>query len=361
MFSSSILLAAALVVAAPPQTGASTPTPVPKLGADGKPPLRYEQIIETTSKSGLKGRLQRTLMKQVNRVAVVALGPLPSGERRAQIIYESVRVTGNGVPPALKQVYSRFAGASLTATLNARGEITKLDGYETLVKRLSGGNALQAQRIRQTFREDALKQMFAGWFSRMPPGEIEKGAQWKNKGIFAAGPVGEIAGELTTTYQGRKQLAGRECGHFKLEAESIYVLPSGGGILGYEIVKGELKITGPRGEQFFDVRAGHLIRSNHSIRARGRVTVKVGGRQATLSVDNTDTVRVRLLSSLGSETKVTKKPAATKKRPVLRKWTSNSGKFSVNARLVEAKDGNVQLKRPDGKIITVPVAKLRSW
>ena len=45
--------------------------------------------------------------------------------------------------------------------------------------------------------------------------------------------------------------------------------------------------------------------------------------------------------------------------PVLaRKWTDISGEFSVEAELVEAKDGNVQLKRSDGKIISVPVSKL---
>ncbi|MEE2935889.1 MAG: SHD1 domain-containing protein, partial [Planctomycetota bacterium] len=41
-----------------------------------------------------------------------------------------------------------------------------------------------------------------------------------------------------------------------------------------------------------------------------------------------------------------------------RKWTSSDGKFSIEAELVEAKDGNVRLKRQDGKVITVPVSQL---
>ena len=41
-----------------------------------------------------------------------------------------------------------------------------------------------------------------------------------------------------------------------------------------------------------------------------------------------------------------------------RKWTSNSGKFTVEAELVDALGGNARLKRQDGKIITVPIAKL---
>ena len=41
-----------------------------------------------------------------------------------------------------------------------------------------------------------------------------------------------------------------------------------------------------------------------------------------------------------------------------RKWTSSNGKFSVEADLVEVKGGSVELKKRDGKIITVPLAKL---
>ena len=41
-----------------------------------------------------------------------------------------------------------------------------------------------------------------------------------------------------------------------------------------------------------------------------------------------------------------------------RKWTNDTGKFSVEAELVEAKDGSVTLKKQNGKVITVPLSKL---
>ena len=44
--------------------------------------------------------------------------------------------------------------------------------------------------------------------------------------------------------------------------------------------------------------------------------------------------------------------------PVIRKWSSDNERFSVEAELVDAKDGNVRLKRQDGTIVTVPVSKL---
>ena len=41
-----------------------------------------------------------------------------------------------------------------------------------------------------------------------------------------------------------------------------------------------------------------------------------------------------------------------------RKWTDNKGKFSVEAELLEVKDDNVVLKRTNGSVITVPLARL---
>ncbi len=41
-----------------------------------------------------------------------------------------------------------------------------------------------------------------------------------------------------------------------------------------------------------------------------------------------------------------------------RKWTNRTGKFSVEAELVEVKDGNVRLKQESGKIITVAISEL---
>jgi hypothetical protein len=41
-----------------------------------------------------------------------------------------------------------------------------------------------------------------------------------------------------------------------------------------------------------------------------------------------------------------------------RKWTDSSGKFSVEAELVEVKGDKVVLKKTDGKTVTLPVARL---
>ncbi|MDB4370469.1 SHD1 domain-containing protein [Mariniblastus sp.] len=42
----------------------------------------------------------------------------------------------------------------------------------------------------------------------------------------------------------------------------------------------------------------------------------------------------------------------------LRKWTDATGSFSINAKLVSDEDGNIQLEKEDGRVITLPLAKL---
>ena len=47
-------------------------------------------------------------------------------------------------------------------------------------------------------------------------------------------------------------------------------------------------------------------------------------------------------------------------RAVLREWNDNTGQFSVQAEFVDAKDGQVILKKADGKTIEVPLDRLSS-
>ena len=62
-----------------------------------------------------------------------------------------------------------------------------------------------------------------------------------------------------------------------------------------------------------------------------------------------------VVSSDDSEPKLSQEPDASN-NPASRKWTS--GKYSTQARLITVVDGIVFLKKPDGKTIKVPCAKL---
>ena len=50
--------------------------------------------------------------------------------------------------------------------------------------------------------------------------------------------------------------------------------------------------------------------------------------------------------------------ARKKKKAAVRSWKSRDGKFKIEASLSEVDDGDVKLKKANGKIITVPLKKL---
>ena len=64
-------------------------------------------------------------------------------------------------------------------------------------------------------------------------------------------------------------------------------------------------------------------------------------------------MRLRILIVLICGLLVAAAPAAW-----TRKWTDNTGKFSVEAELVEVKGDKFLLKKPDGSVVTVPIARL---
>jgi hypothetical protein len=41
-----------------------------------------------------------------------------------------------------------------------------------------------------------------------------------------------------------------------------------------------------------------------------------------------------------------------------RTWTDTTGRYTIEADLVEVKDGNAMLKKPDGNVVAVPIARL---
>ncbi len=51
-------------------------------------------------------------------------------------------------------------------------------------------------------------------------------------------------------------------------------------------------------------------------------------------------------------------PAANSASTAVREWSDATGKFHVKAELIGVKDGKVQLKKSDGEILSVPLAKL---
>lgn len=94
----------------------------------------------------------------------------------------------------------------------------------------------------------------------------------------------------------------------------------------------------------------------------GRKLIILGDRHALWFADLTSATSLQPLatpSNTGAEAaSIAAPPVVAAQVTKTRKWTDASGKFSVEAELIEVKDGKVYLRRPDGNAIGISVDKL---
>jgi hypothetical protein len=84
-----------------------------------------------------------------------------------------------------------------------------------------------------------------------------------------------------------------------------------------------------------------------------RVAAERGAWDFKIKLDEADKISEIYVTPSGSNS-----AASATNKSAIREWSDVSGKFHIKAELIGVKDGNVQLKKSDGQVITVPVEKL---
>jgi hypothetical protein len=85
-----------------------------------------------------------------------------------------------------------------------------------------------------------------------------------------------------------------------------------------------------------------------------RVTAERGAWDFKISLDDSDQISELSVTAPGGSAPA----AASSTGSPVRDWSDITGKFHVKAELMGVKDGKVELKKTDGEIINVPLAKL---
>lgn len=99
---------------------------------------------------------------------------------------------------------SAMKGKSFTMTVNAKGEIGKVEGFDQLGEDLVSGMKLPAeskgkmlQSFRSKFNANDVKETFAQTFSMLPGKKVKAGDSWEKESATKLGPT---KGKLVTVY-----------------------------------------------------------------------------------------------------------------------------------------------------------------
>ncbi len=114
--------------------------------------------------------------------------------------------------------------------------------------------------------------------------------------------------------------------------------------------------------------AGYRKDGNHTISIlhfNGKITIVSWDRQPVPSLEDqpekSNNGAIQKADSTDNHTAQKESVATTipnTPKDSMRKWTDSTGKFTTEAGFVDFKDGQVQLKKKDGKTITIPIEKL---
>jgi hypothetical protein len=195
---------------------------------------------------------------------------------------ESMKNKTSGGLPGADKIMDSLKGQTFKLTLNAKGEVTKLEGYDEFMKKLGSDNDATAKLLKSFMSEDTLKASAAESFAFLPDKAVNKGDTWKRTQAVPLGPLGNLKGETTYTDKG----PGKDGQEITFEQTLAYSPPKEDDAgLPFKITKGEMKAEKASGTMVFDVSKGRLVRTDSTMKMKGSLTFEVAGTSTTLNLE----------------------------------------------------------------------------
>lgn len=231
-------------------------------------------------------------LDQFRRSRITVLKKNPDGSLVVEQKFESVKVEHGGEGPdfntrALKQL----EGASFWFHLDAKGQISRLEGYDALVKQLVKENFADAKLIRAVLTADSFKRGVESWLSFVPAGPVDKGKTWQNKSSLPLGPLGVMALEKTYTLVDFDK--GTQTAKITMSGKGVYQPPAEDADGPFKISGGLLRLPKFSGTISFNVDKGRLIQSETKFSLEGKLTATIRNANVDLELSQEQTLTVK--------------------------------------------------------------------
>ncbi len=211
--------------------------------------------------------------------------------------FEDVVVKAQGgLGGDLDRYMEKLKGGVFTLTVGKGGKITKFEGYDAFIKKLTEGAGADdaGKYVRLLLSEDLLRKSAEEAFGFLPAEPVKKGETWSRGSLLPFGPLGSFKMTNEYTFQGV------EDGNAKLtlKAGLTYMLPKGDGGLGglFKVKRGNLKGEGARGTLYFDTEKGRLSRYSMSMIIRGGLTLDLMGNDLEVEITMDQSTNSRVLT-----------------------------------------------------------------
>ncbi|MBI3411896.1 MAG: hypothetical protein HY040_26495 [Planctomycetes bacterium] len=209
----------------------------------------------------------------------------------------SIKTNGPGLTGGVdEKLAEKMKGQSLTVTLTPHGRITRLEGYDTFVKKLAENKADVEKTLRALLSEESLRDGLEEIFGFLPDRAVAKGDKWKRTATEAAPPFGALKSVFEYVYEGEK-----DDEHIVSHGVKMTYQPAsagaGTGADVFKVLKGNLKSAEGGGNFAFNAQKGRLIRGEKSLKMQGDILIESLGKQSQVEFRAEHELRIRVLDN----------------------------------------------------------------
>jgi len=181
-------------------------------------------------------------------------------------------------------VDEKLKGSTLTFTLTPRMEVTKVDGFDEMLKKIEGDDPAIRKVVKEVITQNMFKQTTKDALSAyIPDGPIEKvGDTWPGRrSTLPMGPFGELEINNQYKYEGKAKLGDKEYEKITFTSKVSYSPPkkegTGEKASAYHVSKGKLEAQDGKGTLYFDTASGRLMQLESNLQVHGSFTILHGG------------------------------------------------------------------------------------
>jgi len=117
------------------------------------------------------------------------------------------------------RMYGAMAGKEIQVKLTAKGECIEVSGFAAILEEMFGSGAPElaavASMVKQSFSDEAMKDMFGTVYPGLPAGPVRPGHTWNTRAELKLPIIGTLVSDLTSEYTGIETVAGRDCAVIK--------------------------------------------------------------------------------------------------------------------------------------------------
>jgi hypothetical protein len=219
----------------------------------------------------------------VQRMKVLSAKP---GATKVEMTIQAMDMEVKGLPggggiPGLGGLTDKVKGATITATLDDKLNVTKIEGYDKFLDKLAGDDEAVRKQMKQQFSEASVGQMFSQVFAFAPDKAVKVGETWtRSEKMPAAGLEASVKQKfkLDSVKDGVAKIG--LTGDLSFKAGNAFPgLPEG-----IAVDKFDMKAEKFAGTLLFDTKAGRLTENKTDMDLDGSMTLAAMGQKIEMTM-----------------------------------------------------------------------------